>query len=73
VLLDNPCPCDPLDRPLNYLRVWLVCAPLGMTAAWTPVFGVTIGLIFAASVWLLSVGSPCARVGWSRWRCARRA
>lgn len=51
VLLDNP--CDPLDRPLNYPRVWLVLAPLGVTQSWTPVLGVAIGLVFAASVWAL--------------------
>lgn len=60
VLLDNP--CDPLDRPLNYPRVWLVLAPLGVTQSWTPALGVAIGLAFAASVWTL-FGRLSARQG----------
>ena len=52
VLVDNP--CDPLGRPLNYPRVWLLFAYLGMDLSWVVPFGAAIVAGFLLSVWALA-------------------
>ena len=52
VLVDNP--CDPLGRPLNYPRVWLLLAFVGMNPSWAMPLGATIVAMFLLSVWALA-------------------
>jgi Glycosyltransferase family 87 len=51
VLRDNP--CDPLGRPLNYPRIWLIFVHVGMRQSWTLPFGLLTGMLFGAAVWSL--------------------
>jgi hypothetical protein len=51
VLVDNP--CDPLLRPMNYPRVWLLFAYLGMDLTWVVPFGLAIVGGFLLSAWAL--------------------
>jgi hypothetical protein len=60
VLRDNP--CDPLNRPLNYPRIWLISAYVGMNQSWTVPFGLLIAVLFGAAVWSL-FGRLTARQG----------
>ena len=45
-------PCDPLQRPANYPRIWLAPASLGLGQGSTPALGilVAIAFLFAAVV-----------------------
>ena len=52
VLVDNP--CDPLGRPLNYPRVWLLFSVVGMDPSWAGPLGATIVVVFLLSVWTLA-------------------
>ena len=59
VLVDNP--CDRFDpRPMNYPRVWLVGAPLGLGGGATTPLAIVLLCGFVASLWFL-LGRPSAR------------
>jgi hypothetical protein len=43
-------PCDPLDRPLNYPRIWLAPADLGLGEGATAPLGAGLAVVFLAAV-----------------------
>jgi hypothetical protein len=51
-LVENP--CDPWGRPMFYPRVWLLLRWLGLDQSDTVALGVLIGLLFLASLCLLT-------------------
>ena len=54
-------PCDPLHRPFNYPRIWLLPKYLGLGQGDTVVLGVLLAVVFLATVLVLA-----GRVSW--WR-----
>jgi hypothetical protein len=59
VLVNNP--CDRFEpRPMNYPRVWLVGAPLGLGAGATTPLAIVLLVGFVASLWFL-LGRPSTR------------
>jgi hypothetical protein len=39
-------PCDPVGRPMNYPRIWLALASLGLTQGHTVIVGIGLAVIF---------------------------
>jgi hypothetical protein len=51
-LVENP--RDPLNRPMNYPRIWLAPGRLGLDQSHTVILGVSLGVLFYISILLFS-------------------
>jgi hypothetical protein len=51
VLAENP--CDPWQRPVNYPRIWMVVAPLGLDESSAVPLGLTTGAVFLLAALVL--------------------